>query len=89
MVVLGEFMYVCYILCYCLVKKDLSLLISEFVELIVYYLDLGVFELVKIVLFDGVKWWNDVFSVVGYKNVFIVKVLFDDVDFMDVCYNVI
>ncbi|QWV04134.1 zinc-dependent metalloprotease [Pseudoalteromonas shioyasakiensis] len=86
---LGESMYVRYIPRHRLAKKDPSLPISEPVEPIVYYLDPGVPEPVKSALLDGAKWWNDAFNAAGYKNAFIVKVLPDDADPMDVRYNVI
>ncbi|WP_065978135.1 zinc-dependent metalloprotease [Pseudoalteromonas lipolytica] len=86
---LDETMYVRYIPRHRLAKKDPSLPVSEPVEPIVYYLDPGVPEPVKTALIDGAKWWNDAFTAAGYKNAFIVKVLPDDADPMDVRYNVI
>ena len=86
---LSESMLVRYIPRHRLAKKDPSLPISEPVEPIIYYLDPGVPEPVKTALLDGAKWWDDAFSQAGYKNAFIVKVLPDNADPMDVRYNVI
>ncbi|MEM7102621.1 MAG: zinc-dependent metalloprotease [Bacteroidota bacterium] len=70
-------------------KKDPSAAISEAVEPIVYYLDPGAPEPVKSALLDGARWWNEAFEAAGYKDAFIVKVLPEDVDPLDVRYNVI
>lgn len=63
--------------------------ISRAVEPIVYYLDNGVPEPVRSALLDGAKWWNEAFEEIGFKDAFQVKVLPDDVDPLDVRYNVI
>lgn len=86
---LSESMLVRYIPRHRLSKKDPSLPISDPVEPITYYLDPGVPEPVKTALLDGAKWWDDAFAQAGYKNAFIVKVLPDDADPMDIRYNVI
>ncbi|BDF93168.1 periplasmic metalloprotease [Pseudoalteromonas sp. KAN5] len=86
---LGESMLVRYIPRHRLSKKDPTLPISEPVEPITYYLDPGVPEPVKTALLDGAKWWDDAFAQAGYKNAFIVKVLPDNADPMDIRYNVI
>ncbi|MGO2168232.1 zinc-dependent metalloprotease [Pseudoalteromonas sp.] len=70
-------------------KKDPSLPISEPVKPIIYYLDPGVPEPVKTALLDGAKWWDEAFLAAGYKNAFVVKVLPDNADPMDIRYNVI
>ena len=70
-------------------KKDPSAVISEAVEPIVYYLDPGIPEPVMSALKDGALWWNEAFTAIGYKDGFQVKVLPNDVDPMDVRYNVI
>ncbi|KKL54986.1 hypothetical protein LCGC14_2259940, partial [marine sediment metagenome] len=70
-------------------KKDPNLPISEPVEPIIYYLDPGVPEPVKTALLEGAKWWDEAFAQAGYKNAFIVKVLPDNADPMDIRYNVI
>ncbi len=70
-------------------KKDPTAAISEPVEPIVYYLDNGTPEPIRSVLLDGARWWNQAFEAAGYKNAFIVKVLPDTADPMDIRYNMI
>lgn len=86
---LDQSMSVRYIPRHRLSKKDPSLPISEPIEPITYYLDPGVPEPVKTALLEGAKWWDDAFAQAGYKNAFIVKVLPDNADPMDIRYNVI
>lgn len=70
-------------------KKDPNAAISEAVEPIVYYLDNGTPEPVRSALLEGGKWWNQAFEAIGYKDAFQVKILPEDVDPLDVRYNVI
>jgi len=70
-------------------KKKPDAKISEAVEPIVYYLDPGAPEPVKTALIDGASWWNQAFESIGYSNAFQVKILPDDIDPMDIRYNVI
>ena len=70
-------------------KKQPGAAISEPVEPIVYYLDPGVPEPVRTALLEGASWWNSAFEQIGYKDAFIVKMLPEDADPMDVRYNVI
>lgn len=56
---------------------------------IVYYLDPGVPEPVKGALLDGARWWEQAFEKAGLKGAYKVEVLPEDVDPMDVRYNVI
>ncbi|MCP5090813.1 MAG: DUF5117 domain-containing protein, partial [Gammaproteobacteria bacterium] len=63
--------------------------VSEAIEPIIYYLDRGVPEPVRSALLDGARWWNQAFEAVGYKDAFQVRMLPEDVDPMDVRYNVI
>lgn len=72
-----------------LAKKDPNAPISEAVAPIVYYLDNGTPEPVRSALLEGGAWWNQAFEAAGYSNAFQIKVLPDDVDPMDVRYNVI
>ncbi len=72
-----------------LVKKDPTAAMSEAVEPIVYYLDNGTPEPVRTALLEGASWWNQAFEANGYKNAFQVKILPDDIDPLDVRYNVI
>ena len=70
-------------------KKDPSATISEPVKPIVYYLDNGTPEPIRSALLDGARWWNQAYEAAGYKNAFIVKVLPDTADAMDIRYNMI
>ncbi|MDP3393279.1 zinc-dependent metalloprotease [Sediminibacterium sp.] len=72
-----------------LFKKDPSAAISEPVKPIVYYLDNGTPEPIRSALLDGAKWWNQAYEAAGFKNAFIVKVLPDSADPMDIRYNMI
>ncbi len=70
-------------------KKDPSVAMSEPVEPIVYYMDPGAPEPIKSALIEGARWWNQAFEAAGYKDAFIVEVLPEDADPMDVRYNLI
>ncbi len=70
-------------------KKDPSAKISEPVKPIVYYLDNGTPEPIRTALLKGASWWNQAFEAAGYKDAFIVKVLPDSCDPMDIRYNMI
>ena len=70
-------------------KLDPHADVSEAVEPIIYYLDPGAPEPIRSALLDGAGWWNQAFEAAGYKNAFQVKLLPEDVDPMDVRYNVI
>lgn len=70
-------------------KKDPSAAISEPIKPIVYYLDNGTPEPIRSALLDGARWWNQAFEAAGFKNAFIVKVLPDSADAMDIRYNMI
>ncbi len=72
-----------------LFKKDPSAAISEPIKPIVYYLDNGTPEPIRSALLDGAKWWNQAYEAAGFKNAFIVKVLPDSADPMDIRYNMI
>ncbi len=52
-----------------LAKKNPKAAISEAKEPIVYYLDRGVPEPVRLALLEGVRWWNEAFEAIGYKDV--------------------
>ncbi|MFD1215874.1 zinc-dependent metalloprotease [Microbulbifer celer] len=62
---------------------------DEVVEPIVYYVDSGVPEPVRSALIEGASWWNQAFEAAGFKDAFQVKLLPEDVDPLDVRYNVI
>ena len=70
-------------------KKDPSAAVSEPVKPIIYYLDNGTPEPIRSALLDGAKWWNQAFEAAGYKDAFIVKVLPDSADAMDIRYNMV
>ncbi len=70
-------------------KKDPSAAVSEPVKPIIYYLDNGTPEPIRSALLDGAKWWNQAYEAAGYKNAFIVKVLPDSADPMDIRYNMV
>jgi hypothetical protein len=70
-------------------KVDPAAALSEAVEPIVYYLDPGAPEPVRSALLDGARWWNQAFEAAGYKDAFVVKILPEDADPMDVRYNLI
>lgn len=70
-------------------RKDLSTRRGEPVEPIVYYIDRGMPEPVRSAAFDGARWWNQAFEAAGYKDGFVVKILPEDADPMDIRYNVI
>ena len=70
-------------------KKDPSAAISEPVKPIVYYIDNGTPEPIRSALMDGAKWWNQAYEAAGFKNAFIVKILPDTADAMDIRYNMV
>ena len=70
-------------------KKDPKAEMSEPVEPIIYYVDPGVPEPIRSALVEGAQWWNIAFEHIGYKDAFRVEILPEDVDPMDVRYNVI
>ena len=72
-----------------LAKKDPTAALSEPVKPIVYYLDNGTPEPIRSALLKGASWWNEAFEAAGYKNAFIVKILPDSCDPMDIRYNMI
>jgi Met-zincin/Domain of unknown function (DUF5117) len=72
-----------------LAKKDPRAALSEPVKPIVYYLDNGTPEPIRSALLDGARWWNQAYEAAGYKNAFIVKVLPDSADPMDIRCNII
>jgi hypothetical protein len=78
-----------YIVRWRLEKRDPSAAISEPVKPIVYYVDRAVPEPLRSALMEGASWWNQAFTAAGYKDAFQVKLLPEDVDPMDVRYNVI
>jgi Met-zincin/Domain of unknown function (DUF5117) len=78
-----------YIIRHRLQKKDPTATVSEPVKPITYYVDNGTPEPIRSALLDGAGWWNQAFEAAGYKDAFIVKVLPDTADPMDIRYNMI
>jgi hypothetical protein len=70
-------------------KKDPTARLSEAIEPIVYYVDRGAPEPVRSALLEGARWWNQAFEAIGYKDALRVEVMPENVDPMDVRYNVI
>jgi hypothetical protein len=70
-------------------KADPALARSPAKEPIVYYLDPGTPQPVRDALLEGARWWNAAFEAAGFVNAFQVRMLPEDVDPMDVRYNVI
>ena len=70
-------------------KKDPSAVVSEAVKPIVYYIDNGTPEPIRSALMDGAKWWNQAYEAAGFKNAFVVKILPDTADAMDIRYNMV
>src|SRR5437763_3004328 len=70
-------------------KKDPNAAVSEAVEPLVYYVDPGAPEPIRGALVEGASWWSQAFQAAGFRNAFIVKVLPNDADPMDIRYNMI
>ena len=70
-------------------KKDPNAAVSDPVQPLVYYVDNGAPEPIRSALVEGASWWNAAFEAAGFHNAFIVKVLPDGADPMDVRYNMI
>ena len=70
-------------------KKDPNAAVSEAIKPIVYYVDNGVPEPIRSALVEGASWWSQAFEAAGFKNAWIVKVLPDGADPMDIRYNMI
>ncbi len=72
-----------------LTKQDPAAAMGAPVEPIIYYLDPGVPEPIRSALLEGASWWNQAYTAAGYQDAFIVKMLPDDADPMDIRYNLI
>ena len=70
-------------------KKDPTAAVSDPVEPIVYYVDRGAPEPIRSALVEGASWWNEAFEAAGFHNAFVVKVLPEGADPMDIRYNMI
>ncbi len=78
-----------YVIRHRLEKKDPGAAVSEPVEPIVYWLDPGTPEPIRSALLDGARWWNQAFEAAGFENGFIVKMLPEDANPLDLQYNLI
>lgn len=78
-----------FILRHRLEKKNVADAVSEPIKPIVYYVDGGAPAPIRDALMEGASWWSDAFEAAGFKNAFVVKILPDSVDPMDVRFNVI
>jgi hypothetical protein len=72
-----------------LIKKDPDAAVSEPVQPLVYYVDRGAPEPIRSALVEGASWWTKAFEAAGFKNAFIVRVLPEGADPMDIRYNMI
>jgi Met-zincin/Domain of unknown function (DUF5117) len=86
---IGEPMVQRYITRHRLEKKDPAAAISEPVQPIRYYVDPGAPDDVRKALIEGASWWTQAFEAAGFHNAFLVDVLPEGADPMDIRYNVI
>jgi len=86
---IGESIVKNFIIRHNLKKKHPGQKISEPVKPIIYYIDNGAPEPVRSALIEGASWWEQAFEAAGYKNAFMVKILPDTADPIDVRFNVI
>jgi hypothetical protein len=86
---IGEPMVKRYIRRHRLEKRDPSAEMSEAVKPIRYWVDPGAPEDVKKALLEGASWWNQAFEAAGFRNAFLVAVLPEGADPMDIRYNMI
>ena len=68
-------------------KKDPNAAISEPIEPIVYYLDLGMPEPERSVARRAALWWNRAFEKAGFKNALVIKDLPEGASFLDQRYS--
>ena len=86
---IGEPMVQRYIMRHRLEKKDPTAPLSDPVQPIRYWVDSGAPEDVKKALIEGASWWNQAFEAAGFHNAFLVDVLPEGADPMDIRYNMI
>jgi hypothetical protein len=51
-------------------RKDVSAAVGEPVKPIVYYVDRAIPEPIRSAVLEGAGWWNQAFTVAGYKDAF-------------------
>ena len=86
---IGEPMVHRYLMRHRLEKKDPNAEMSEPVQPIRYWVDPGAPDDIKQALLEGARWWNQAFEAAGFKNAFLVDVLPEGADPMDIRYNMI
>ncbi|MCW4049017.1 MAG: zinc-dependent metalloprotease [Candidatus Bathyarchaeota archaeon] len=70
-------------------KKKPNSKTSKPVKPIVYYVDRAIPEPIRSAVLEGANWWNLAFEAAGYKDAYLVELLPEDADPMDIRYNVI
>ena len=70
-------------------KTDPSAARSPVKKPIVFYIDRSAPEPMRSALREGVNWWNQAFHAAGFENAFRAEILPQDVDPLDVRYNVV
>ncbi|TKD53370.1 DUF5117 domain-containing protein [Sphingomonas baiyangensis] len=70
-------------------KTDPAAAASQVKNPIVFYVDNAAPEPIRSALLDGTRWWAEAFDKAGYLGGFRAEILPDDVDPMDVRYNVV
>ncbi len=70
-------------------KANPDALVSAPRKPIVYYVDPGAPEPVRTALVEGARWWNAGFEAAGFQDAFQVEILPENVDPLDVRFNVI
>jgi hypothetical protein len=70
-------------------KTDPGAAVSDVVQPIVYYIDNAAPEPIRSALLEGASWWKEAFERAGFRNAYEVRILPEDVDPMDIRYNVV
>lgn len=70
-------------------KSDPSAARSPVKKPIVFYIDRSAPEPMRSALREGVSWWNQAFEAAGFQDAFRAEILPEDVDPLDVRYNVV
>jgi hypothetical protein len=70
-------------------KTDPSAARSPVKQPIVFYIDRAAPEPMRSALREGVSWWNQAFDAAGFENAFRAEILPEDIDPLDVRYNVV
>ena len=70
-------------------KKDPAAAVSDVEQPIIYYVDHAAPEPIRTALLEGASWWKEAFEKAGFRNAYDVRILPEDVDPLDVRYNVI